>query len=328
MECVGVLEGHNGRVTSLSITKGPKGDLILASGGRDRSVILWDLDLSVINDNNDEANAEDRAKIKLGKPYKSLKGHSHFVSSVCISEDGKHLLSSSWDKTIRLWDLDTHKTKKLFAGHKKDVLSAIFSGTNKKQIVSGSMDNCINVWNAVGELKHSSTDSRGWVSYLKNIRIGKDEFLAAGSWDCKVRLYNDEYEMVRIFPLDYAVSSLSVANDGDFIFIGEKNGTIKVFKLGQKESKEESVSKSLNLLSELHDVAYDSKYFSVIAAATNRGLVIRDIESNKDVYDSKDVAKNQSCYCLAWDPSNTYLFAGFNDGAIRVFKFSQFDEQE
>jgi guanine nucleotide-binding protein subunit beta-2-like 1 protein len=150
-----------------------------------------------------------------------MKGHSHFISSLSLSNDLKSVASSSWDKTIRLWDLTTSKTKTIFQGHNKDVLSVAFTGTNKRMLVSGSMDNTIKVWNANREVKQTLIESAGWVSCLKSIKVGKDNMLAAGSWDCNVRLYNDEFEQIRVFQNDYAISSMAASNDGEFLFVAE-----------------------------------------------------------------------------------------------------------
>ena len=81
----------------------------------------------------------------LGKPVKALRGHSHFVSDVTLSSDGNFCLSSSWDGTLRLWDLVTGETTRQFTGHKKDALSVAFSPDNR-QIVSGSRDKSIKLW--------------------------------------------------------------------------------------------------------------------------------------------------------------------------------------
>jgi len=66
-------------------------------------------------------------------------------------------LSGSWDSTLRLWDLNTGVTTRRFIGHSKDVLSVAFSADNR-QIVSGSRDRSINLWNTLGQLKYSITD--------------------------------------------------------------------------------------------------------------------------------------------------------------------------
>ena len=34
-------------------------------------------------------------------------GHSEPVSSVAYSPDGKHIVSGSWDKTVKVWDSQT-----------------------------------------------------------------------------------------------------------------------------------------------------------------------------------------------------------------------------
>jgi WD40 repeat protein len=43
---------------------------------------------------------------KSGKVLHTLEGHTDFVNSVVFSHDGKKLISSSHDKTARIWDLE------------------------------------------------------------------------------------------------------------------------------------------------------------------------------------------------------------------------------
>merc|ERR1712066_733375 len=78
----------------------------------------------------------------VGYARRALSGHSEPVSSVVLSSDGQFALSGSWDKTMRLWDLNSGTTVRTFQGHAKDVNSVAFSGDNR-QIVSGSRDKTI-----------------------------------------------------------------------------------------------------------------------------------------------------------------------------------------
>jgi WD40 repeat protein len=40
---------------------------------------------------------------------RALRGHSDAVNSAVYSPDGKHIVSGSGDKTVRIWDAQTGK---------------------------------------------------------------------------------------------------------------------------------------------------------------------------------------------------------------------------
>ena len=66
----------------------------------------------------------------------------------------KHMLFLSWNKTLRLWDLESRKSTVTFVDHANDVLSCSFFADNK-QIASGSMDKTLKIWNTVGKCKYT-----------------------------------------------------------------------------------------------------------------------------------------------------------------------------
>jgi WD40 repeat protein len=74
---------HSDAVNAAIFT--PSGQILSASN--DRSLCLLDAE--------------------TGHRILRLRGHTAPVRSVVCSQDGKRALSSSWDHTIRLWDLET-----------------------------------------------------------------------------------------------------------------------------------------------------------------------------------------------------------------------------
>ena len=74
-----------------------------------------------------------------------LEGHTNGVRSVAFSPDGKQIVSGSYDKSVRVWDVSTGKELKVLKGHTNVVFSVAFS-PGGKQVVSGSCDESVRVW--------------------------------------------------------------------------------------------------------------------------------------------------------------------------------------
>ena len=66
-----------------------------------------------------------------------------------FSPNGKYILASTLDSTLRLWSYSTGKCLKTYTGHQnlKYCCFGSFSVTGGKWIVSGSEDQHIYIWN-------------------------------------------------------------------------------------------------------------------------------------------------------------------------------------
>lgn len=106
-----------------------------------------------------------------------------------ISSDGAYALSASWDKTLRLWELATGVTTRRFVGHTNDVLSVSFSADNR-QIVSGSRDRTIKLWNTLGDCKFTITDKghTEWVSCVRFSPNPQNPVIVSAGWDKLVKV--------------------------------------------------------------------------------------------------------------------------------------------
>lgn len=126
------LAGHEDVVTSLAFS--PNG-AILASGGQDGTIRLWDL----------QAGEEIRLLDRLS--YK-VRGSSLPVRIGCIafSPDESLLVTGEVDGMIRFWDMATGVQIAAFQGHRGEVNTLDFNlgGT---QFISGGQDGTLRLWN-------------------------------------------------------------------------------------------------------------------------------------------------------------------------------------
>ena len=90
---------------------------------------------------------------------------------------------------MRLWELSTGVTTRRFVGHTNDVLSVSFSADNR-QIVSGSRDRAIKLWNTLGDCKYTITDKghTEWVSCVRFSPNPQNPVIVSAGWDKYVKV--------------------------------------------------------------------------------------------------------------------------------------------
>ena len=81
-----------------------------------------------------------------GSQIAIFSGHPCWVRSLAFSPDGTFLVSGSYDKTVKLWDIQTGGVVKTFSGHANWVVSVSISA-DSTTIASGSWDKTIHLWN-------------------------------------------------------------------------------------------------------------------------------------------------------------------------------------
>ena len=89
------------------------------------------------------------------EPLAILEGHENIVTSASFSLDGTKIVTSSWDKTAKIWDAESGEKLLTLTGHTSTVSAAAFSPDGKK-VVTGSTDSTARIWDAEsGKLLHT-----------------------------------------------------------------------------------------------------------------------------------------------------------------------------
>ncbi|PKY24232.1 WD40 repeat-like protein [Rhizophagus irregularis] len=111
---------------------------------------------------------------------------SDAISSVVFSPTtSNHLLVSSWDKTVRLYDINENSLRASFQ-HKASVLDCCFS--DGVHIFSGGLDHCIKSFdiNSTNESIVGLHDKA-----VKCVEYSLEKhMIVSGSWDCTIRLWD------------------------------------------------------------------------------------------------------------------------------------------
>jgi WD40 repeat protein len=72
-------------------------------------------------------------------------GHQDGVSAVAIADNGRTALSGSFDRSVRLWDLDTGQELSRYNGHTAAVLAVALSADGRRAL-SGGLDQTVRLW--------------------------------------------------------------------------------------------------------------------------------------------------------------------------------------
>ncbi|CAF1506656.1 unnamed protein product, partial [Didymodactylos carnosus] len=232
-EHLSTLPGHNGPVRCVRwISSDENNQHCFLSSSHDEAIIRW-----LYNQNTNTV-----------EELKTYKGHNGSVETISVDPTKTKFVSGSWDKTIKLWGIESGSSspdksenlndKSLDAritinAHTENVSCVKWLNTN--EIVSGSWDHSIKLWN-MDTLKEAQTfKSTKAVIHCDYSQL--NHLIVAGFCDRFIRLYDprvSEGFVVRSTFTSHTqwVPSLSWSKTNEYVFVsGSYDSFVKLWDI-------------------------------------------------------------------------------------------------
>ncbi len=183
-----------------------KMDFVLTAGHN--SIKLWDMN---------------------GKHLANWNSHATTIWNVDISNNGKHAVSSAFNKTFLLWDVYNSVLLEKMKGH-EDITMTVSISPDNQFIASGSNDLTVKIWDLktrqVVKTLHGPTEDIYDVCFSPN-----GQLLAVASKDKTVRVYHLEDEkLIHLFKGHRdMVMEIAFSPDGHYIVSGSADHSLMLW---------------------------------------------------------------------------------------------------
>lgn len=306
------LQGHTDWVRSVRFNSD---GTVLASGSGDCTIKLWD--------------------VQTAQVLRTLQGYTSWIWSTVWNQAGTLLASCSSDSTVRLWRVtppdpqssqpslqETERNKrsaelgqlwKMLKGHTSWAVTTAFS-PDGKQLVSGSGDNTIKVWNVqTGQLLKTLQEHTSWVWSVAWSADG--QVLASGSYDQTVKLWDmRSYQVIHTLKgHTHWLRGVAFSPDDKLLASCSSDGTVRLWDVqtGQSVGVLDGHGK------EVWSVAFSPDGSIVASGSADNTIKLWDVQTGALLDTLED--HNYWVWSVAFSPDGQFLASGSLDQTVRIW---------
>ncbi|MGD1717665.1 GUN4 domain-containing protein [Dapis sp. BLCC M172] len=243
----------------------------------------------------------------------TLTGHNDWVRSVAISLDGQTIVSGSYDKTIKVWDLATGSLKGTISDNSDRVFSVAIN-PNEKTIISGSADGTIKIWDLVtGTLK---TTLNGHSNSVYSVAFNpENQNIISGSADGTIRVWDlaTGTSKITITAHSNVVYSVAISPDAKTIVSGSGDGTIKVWDLTTGDLKATLTDHNDQVFS----VAISSDGETIVSGSADGTIKVWDLASGS--LKQTLTGHSKEVWSVAISSDSKTIVSGSEDKTIKIW---------
>jgi WD40 repeat protein/tRNA A-37 threonylcarbamoyl transferase component Bud32 len=277
---------------------------LVAAGGVDGSIRLWDVDA--------------RRKVAVFRTALHQRaGHEALVTSLAFSPGGAFLASGHVDGNVHLWALDTGDEVQVKIRHDASVGQLAFS-PDGETLASGGLDSTLKLWELrqirQGEAQRRLVRQPSGVTSLVYSRDGA--LLITGHTNRVIRLYDvrNGRLVATLRGHEGAVSTATVSPDGSQLATGGRDCTIRIFDLNRREE----VHVLAGHRKAVAALSYLPSGTEIASVAMEHAVILWDAASGAQ-RTTLWGAKGETFSSVAITGEEPLVVAGLGDGRLRVW---------
>lgn len=258
-----------------------------------------------------------------------LIGHSDWIRSLAFSPDSKTILSSSNDKTVRLWDVETGQLLHLLTGH-RDRVKAVGISPDGELLLSCSADANVKAWDKnqltakkTGDCRYTIRASSKPITLVHSLPVSPDSqhpIFATGAEHGKVSLWRlDTGEWIRTFQAHSSpVIYLSFSANGQVLVSGSVNSTIKVWQLNENSNQPHHIIAHAHL-SEVLSLAISPDGQTLVSGGADRTIKLWDFRTGSKKIPHILEGHAGRVWCIAISPDGKKIASASADYTVKIW---------
>jgi WD40 repeat protein len=273
---------------------------ILATGGADGTVRLWDM----------------ATQRQIGSPLTAGTGP---VRSVVFSPDGRILATGGADGTVRLWDVVTHRQiGSLLTAGTGPVVSVAFSPDGK---TLASADGAVRLWDVVTQRQIGSLLTAGTGPVVSVVFSPGGRILATGSADGTVQLWDVATHRQVRSPLTAGtgpVRSVAFSPDGKTLASADEAVRLWAVATGHQLGSQITGGSVAFVSLAFVSVALSPDGKTLATGSADGTVQLWDVATGRQIR-SQTTGSTRAVVSVAFSPDGKTLATGSADGTVRLW---------